>query len=97
MTSRMPKVLKITLVSAAMIAIAIGLPYASGFKQENEVERIGPQETRDLVTSGQALLVCSYSDQRCKSILLEGALLRSELDEKMEELPKAQQIIFYCG
>ena len=97
MTSRMTRVLKITLITAAIIAIAAGVPYASGSKQENEVERIGPQETRNLVASGQALLVCSYSDERCKSILLEGALLKSELDEKIEGLPKTQQIIFYCG
>ena len=97
MTSRVTLVLKICLTTAAIIAIIVGLPHASDSKQENAVERIGPQETRDLVTSGQALLVCSYSDKRCKSILLDGALLRSELDNKIEELPMTQQIIFYCG
>ena len=87
----------IGLVTAAMIVIIAGLAYASESKPGNAVGRIGPQETRQLVTSGQALLVCSYSDKRCESLLLEGALLRSELDEKIKDLPMNQQLIFYCG
>ena len=97
MTTRRTLVSMIGLVTAAMIAIMAGLAYASESKPGNEVERIGPQETRQLVTSGQALLVCSYSDKRCKSLRLEGALLRSELDEKIKDLPMNQQLIFYCS
>lgn len=97
MTSRTILALKIGLATAAAIVFVAGSLYASESKPEHEIERLGPQETRELVTSGQALLVCSYSDARCKTLLLEGALLRSELDEMIKDLPVDQQIIFYCG
>ena len=97
MTSKMISALKIGLVAAMMIAIVTGSSFAGDSNSDHEIERIGPQETRELVTSGQALLVCSYSDTRCQSILLEGALLRSELDEKIQDLSMTQQLIFYCG
>ena len=97
MKTRITTGLRIGLATMAVFVMLMGLPHASGTKNETDVERIGPQETRELVNSGQALLVCSYSDNRCKSNLLEGALLRSELDDKIKEMPMNQQIIFYCG
>lgn len=59
--------------------------------------RISPQETRTEVKSGKALLVCSYDDLRCKDLLLEGAILRSDFEKRLDELPRDQEIIFYCG
>jgi len=42
-------------------------------------------------------LVCSYDDERCKEILLEGAILKSEFESKLPSLSKTQPIIFYCA
>ena len=89
--------LTIVLATMAMMVAVAGNPYASESKSSGTPDRIGPVEARKLVTSGKALLICSYSDNRCKSILLEGALLRSELDDKLKDLPMDQQLIFYCG
>jgi hypothetical protein len=71
--------------------------WASYTKTEKAIERIGPEEARQQVASGRALLVCSYSDDTCKSRLLEGALLHSQLVARLASLSKDQQIIFYCG
>jgi hypothetical protein len=45
--------------------------------------------------SGEALLVCSYDDERCKTMLVEVALLRSEFEDRVPVKPKDQEIIFY--
>jgi hypothetical protein len=60
------------------------------------IERINAEDAHKLVASGQALLVCSYDDDECKSKLFEGALLKSELEARVKSLPKDQKIIFYC-
>ena len=60
------------------------------------IERINAEDAYKLVASGQALLVCSYDDDECKSKLFEGALLKSELEARVKSLPKDQKIIFYC-
>ena len=62
-----------------------------------EIERIGVEDARIKTKSGDALLVCSYDDKTCREILLEGAILLSELESKLASLPKNQQIIFYCS
>jgi rhodanese-related sulfurtransferase len=97
MKPRTTPTLKICLAAMAMLVAVAGTLYASESKPGAVAERIGPEEARELVTSEAALLVCSYSDNRCKSVLLEGALLRSELDDKLKDLPTDQRLIFYCG
>jgi len=79
------------------LALIAGLPFASEMQEDKTIERIGPEKTRQLVQSGQALLVCAYDDDACSAKLLDGALLRSELDARLPTLPKSQTIIFYCG
>jgi hypothetical protein len=69
---------------------------ASSTKAVAEMSRIGPDEAIKEVKSGEALLVCAYGDEKCKTILLEGALLRSEFESKIDTLSKTQKIIFYC-
>ena len=60
--------------------------------------RITPEETRKKVTAGTALLVCAYEDdERCRQMHLQGAMLFSEFKSKLAELPKDQEIIFYCA
>jgi hypothetical protein len=61
------------------------------------IERIDVAESRKMVRAGEAILVCSYDDDRCKEMLFEGAILKSEFESKLPSLPKTQRIIFYCA
>jgi hypothetical protein len=97
MTSNIFPAPKICLATIAVLLVLVGTTYASETKSSGAADRIGPEEAREMVTSGKALLVCSYSDNRCRSVLLEGALLRSELDDRLGDLPMDQPLIFYCG
>ena len=63
---------------------------------DTPVERIGVEKARDLVESGEALLICSYNDKTCKYKLLDGAILMSELEKRLDSLPISQMLIFYC-
>ena len=61
-------------------------------------ERINPHETNGKVTSGDALLVCAYdSDERFKTVHLEGAISLSEFKSKVPSIQKDQEIVFYCA
>jgi hypothetical protein len=63
-----------------------------------DVARIGVQEARQKVTSGQALLVCGYEDEeKCSKIKLEGATTVKKLDAQLASVPKNREIIFYCA
>ena len=60
--------------------------------------RISPQEARQKVTAGQALLVCAYADaDKFKINHLEGALSFPELRSRLPGLAKDQEMIFYCA
>ena len=85
------------MLSLCLTTMFISASWASYTKTDKAIERISPEDARKLGESGQALLVCSYSDDRCKSRLLQGALLKSELDARLASLSKDTQIIFYCG
>jgi hypothetical protein len=71
--------------------------HTSGTKNASGIERISVEDARIRVQSGKALLVCSYGDDKCKGLLLEGGMLKSEFENKLSSLPKDQEIIFYCG
>ena len=61
-------------------------------------EKISPQEARQEVQSGKALLVCAYEDEeRYKKVRLEGAIYLKEFRNKEQDLSKDQEIIFYCA
>ena len=63
-----------------------------------EIQRIDPEEARQHVRSGQALLVCAYEDEaKCGSMRLEGAITTGELKGRLGSLPKSQEIITYCA
>jgi hypothetical protein len=81
----------------SLTTMLVGTTWASYTKEDKAIERISPEEARQLVESGQALLVCSYDDDSCKSKLIQGALLQSELEARLASLSKETQIIFYCG
>jgi hypothetical protein len=70
---------------------------AGGTTEKQAIERIDPQDARAKVQAGEALLVCAYKDKTCGKVMLEGAILRSELKKRLPTLSKDQEIIFYCG
>jgi hypothetical protein len=61
------------------------------------IDRMGPQEAKRLVEQGSAMLICAYEDQRCKDLLLEGGMLRSEFESKLPAPARNQTLIFYCA
>jgi hypothetical protein len=62
------------------------------------IPRLSPQETYPRVQSGQSLLICAYdNDDICRGLHLAGALLPSEFRDRVQTLPKEQEIIFYCA
>lgn len=61
-------------------------------------ERIGPEETHEKLAAGNALLVCAYdSDEKFKTVHLEGAISLSAFESKLASLAKDKEIIFYCS
>jgi hypothetical protein len=64
----------------------------------SEPELIGPEETHEKLKTGAALLVCAYdSDEKFKTMPLEGAISLSAFQSRLTSLPKDQEIIFYCA
>ena len=60
--------------------------------------RISPQDAHRRVTAGQALLVCAYEDEeKCGTMMLEGAITLKAFESKLPGLTKDQSIIFYCA
>ena len=60
--------------------------------------RISPQDAYRQVTSGQASLVCAYADEdRCNTMMLQGAISLKEFESRLPNLKKEQPIIFYCA
>ncbi len=63
-----------------------------------EPNRIGPEETREKLENGTAVLVCAYdSDEKFRTVHLEGAVSLIDFESKLSSLPKNQEIIFYCA
>jgi hypothetical protein len=64
----------------------------------SEPVRIPPEEVKEKVTSGTALLVCGYDDvDKFNANHLEGAIAFSEFESKLPSINKDQEIIFYCA
>jgi hypothetical protein len=97
MVSKTCKTLCLLVFVLSLTATLVSPSWASYTKEDKAIERISPEDARQLVESGQALLVCSYDDDSCKSRLVQGALLQSELEARLPSLSKETQIIFYCG
>ena len=84
------------IVLSVIFCLTMGTALSSQTKSSRQIARVNPEQSNARVKAGGALLVCSYEDDRCKKILLEGAILRSELESRLPSLPKTQEIIFYC-
>jgi rhodanese-related sulfurtransferase len=64
----------------------------------SEPTRISAQETRQKVSSGEALLVCVYDDaEKFQNNHLEGARSFSEFQSNLSTLAKDREIVFYCA
>jgi len=86
----------VTVLSVQLILVTAAFcPTPTGAAEA--IERIGVTDARMQVQEKTALLVCSYDDDRCRPILLEGAILQSEFEAKLPTLVKTQPIIFYCA
>ena len=63
-----------------------------------EPESISPDETREKLETGTALLVCAYdSDEKFRTMHLEGAISLSTFKLNLPSLPKDHEIVFYCA
>jgi hypothetical protein len=82
---------------ALVLVILTAAACAAQKGSSTAIDRISVGDARKMVTTGDALLVCSYEDGRCKTMLLEGAILKSQFESRLPSLPKAQPIIFYCA
>ena len=60
--------------------------------------RVSPEEIYPPVKSGASLLVCAYdSEENFRSMILEGAISLNEFKTRVSQVPKDQEIIFYCA
>lgn len=63
-----------------------------------DVERIDVTTARRKVAAGEALLVCGYEDDaKCRKGRLEGSIPFARFEAMAANLPKTQEIVFYCA
>ena len=91
----------LSLLSAAVLFMGADPATAQQAQLEGAVidaPRISPQDTYRQVTSGQAILVCAYADEKqCSTMMLQGAISLKEFESRLPNLKKDQPIIFYCA
>ena len=64
----------------------------------NRVDRIDPDAARREVAAGRAWLVCAYEDrQRCRDIMLDGAIDMDELEARLPTMREDQPLVLYCA
>jgi rhodanese-related sulfurtransferase len=64
----------------------------------DEPRRVTPKDIYPKVQSGETLLVCAYDDEaKCRRLHLQGAISLTELKPRLPNLPKDQEIVFYCA
>ena len=62
----------------------------------SEIERVSPEEVREKVQSGNAMLVCAYDDDgKYGRMRLDGSIALSEFKAGVSGIPKDKEIIFY--
>lgn len=60
--------------------------------------RVSPEEARQKVASGAALLICAYDDdEKFKILQLEGAISLNEFNKRIPTLDRDHELIFYCA
>ena len=59
--------------------------------------RISPLEAYQLAKDVNTIVVCAYPDEEtCSKMRLRGAITRTEFHDRLQEVNKEQEIIFYC-
>ena len=102
---RMRKDRRILCVVSLLLAAVLFMGADPATTQQAQLEgaiiaapRISPQDAYRQVTSGQAILVCAYADEdRCNTMMLQGAISLKEFESRLPNLKKGQPIIFYCA
>jgi len=57
-----------------------------------------PWKTRRKLLAGEALLVCAYgSDEQFQTMQLEGAIALGEFLQRLPQLARTQEVVFYCA
>lgn len=87
----------VVLLAAGVIGLSGDIPLASDTKTMQTVERVSVDRAWELAQAGQALLVCAYDDDTCRSILFEGALLKSDFEKRIAWMDPDQTVVFYCA
>ena len=65
---------------------------------KSDVRRISAEEAHRRLDSGKAILVCGYeADKKFRDAQLAGAESLNHFRNRLPELSKDQEIIFYCG
>ena len=60
--------------------------------------RIGPEETREHMESGDTLLVCAYdSHEKFEQNRLDAAMSLQEFESQADDLERDREIVFYCA
>jgi hypothetical protein len=60
--------------------------------------RVSPSDVYQQVKAGKAILVCAYPDKEtCSKMWLPGAITRTQFQDRLWEVKKEQEIIFYCS
>lgn len=66
--------------------------------EKSEVTRIPPDEAKRRVDSGRAILVCGYeADEKFQAMHLQGAQSLNQFRKRLPDIPKEQEVIFYCA
>jgi hypothetical protein len=61
-------------------------------------EHISPEETHEKLKAGTAILVCAHdSDEKFKTMRLEGAISLNAFQSELSSLSNDREIIFYCS
>ena len=62
------------------------------------VRRVIPREVRARMEKGEPLLlVCAYDAKECRGTHLAGGITLEEFRERLDALPRDQEVVFYCG
>lgn len=63
-----------------------------------DAPRIEVEKARKEILSGKAIFVCGYEDdEKYLTMRLDRSMSFSEFKNKLPDLAKEQEIIFYCG
>ncbi len=98
----MGKTAAVSVVVSLLASLSCTAPERSDLETKKvraeDIARVSPEDVHARVLSGDALLVCAYeSDFAFRIAELDGAISLEEFEARLPELPKNQEIYFYCA